>query len=91
MSIELKRQYNELLKREKKAEAYLDSPDRTPEEIARWTPEFQHVLKELNDLLQRIGTCTAKEVCYGFEEGGETLGQQAELWHGISRQNETRG
>ncbi len=89
MSIELKRKYNELLAREKKAEKYIDDPARTPKEIEKWMPEYRRILAELNELLGRIGTCTAKEVCYGFEEGGETLGQQTELRHDISRQNET--
>ena len=86
---ELQQKYNELLAREKKAEAYIDDPHRTPAEIEKWMPEYQKILTELNDILGRIGNCTALEVCYGFGEEGN-LGQQADLRHGSDRQNRSR-
>lgn len=64
---ELKIKYNQLLEREENAELYIDDPARTPEEIAKWSPEYQKILTELNGLLFKIGSFTIKEVIYGFK------------------------
>jgi len=52
---QLKLEYNQLLARELKAEEYLSSPDRTPEEIDKWLPEFNQLCITLSGLLDQIG------------------------------------
>lgn len=64
----LKTQYNALLQRYKAAEAYIDNPDRTAAEIARWMPSFLQIVKQLNLTLARIGPHTASEAVHGFKE-----------------------
>lgn len=65
--MELKRQYNQLLEREKQAEKYLDAPGRTEADYQKWLPEFQKILVGLNDLLKQIGTFTSDEIIHGFK------------------------
>lgn len=66
---DLKSHYNDLLAREKKGEAYIDDPVRTPGEVEKWMPEFNKILAELNNTLGRIGSFTAEEITHGFDLG----------------------
>lgn len=67
--LDLRLQYNTLLAREQKGEKYLDDPIRTPEEIEKWTPEFQKILAGLNRLIDEIGitNCITEERMHGFD------------------------
>ena len=65
-SNDLKLYYNELLIREKRAEAYLDNPARTSIEHEKWMPEFEKILVELNNALEKIKNFKTDEVVLGF-------------------------
>ena len=65
---ELKQQYNNLLARYNGAESYIDSKERTPEEVEKWLPEFCRIVKQLCALLNKIGEHTADEAVHGFKE-----------------------
>lgn len=66
---QLRLEYNRLLERERKAEAWLDAPERTDEESEKWTPLFRQILTELNKFISEIGldNCSADERMNGFE------------------------
>ncbi|MFA5880585.1 MAG: hypothetical protein WC834_00190 [Eubacteriales bacterium] len=64
---DVKRDYNELLAREKKAEGYLDNPDILLGKRENWLPEFQKILNGLNECLMKIGDYTSDEVLNGFK------------------------
>jgi len=61
-----RKKYNELLKREAKAEAYLNDPVRTPEEIDKWTPDYKQLLNRLNELLGLIRHYKRENILEGF-------------------------
>lgn len=65
---ELKRQYNELLAREKRAEQWIDDSGRTELEYLKWLPTFQKILTGLNEILNKIGVnnTTENERLNGF-------------------------
>jgi hypothetical protein len=65
---ELKAQYNKLLQRYEGAEAYIDSDERTPEEVEKWMPEFSKIVNQLNKLLAEIVEHTPDEAVNGFKE-----------------------
>lgn len=66
---ELKRQYNELLAREQRAETWIDDPRRTEGEYLKWLPTFQKILTGLNEILNKIGlrNTTENERINGFK------------------------
>lgn len=61
-----KLQYNQILERYKKAEAWLDFPGRTELEVQKWMPEFEKIVDQLNLLLAVIGEHTTDEAVNGF-------------------------
>lgn len=61
-------QYNKLLERYRKGEAYVDGPDISPQELERWMPEFLKIIKDLNLLLYKIGEHTPDEAINGFKK-----------------------
>ena len=65
-----KLQYNQILERYKKAEAWLDSPGRTEPEVQKWMPEFEKIVDQLNLLLFAIGEHTTDEAANGFRLTG---------------------
>ena len=71
MTVELKKQYNELLKRCNNAIAWLDSPERNEREIKLQMPRFVKILYDLNAIiLQLLGQgdkMTGKQILEGFE------------------------
>lgn len=62
-----KLQYNKALERYRKAEAWLDDPKRTDNEVERWGVEFQKVVSTLELLLWKIGEHTPDESVNGFK------------------------
>ena len=46
--------YNELTKRWLNACKWIESPERTEEEVDKWLPEFQKILRELSDLFLEL-------------------------------------
>lgn len=64
--LQLKIQYNALLTREKKAEAYLDNHDIPLRERERWLPKFNEIMAQLNELLLKINNFTSDDVVNGF-------------------------
>ncbi|MHB1406713.1 MAG: hypothetical protein ACYCV0_14130, partial [Desulfitobacteriaceae bacterium] len=66
---ELRIKYNQLLVREKAGEKYLDAPERTSEEIAKWMPLFNEIVAGLNRIIDEIGIagCTESERLIGFD------------------------
>lgn len=70
----LKQNYNKALERWNKATAYLENPIRTPEEIDKWLPEYESILKHRQELCREIEECsrvrpTLEEFENGFEGG----------------------
>lgn len=65
-----KLQYNQILERYKKAEAWLDSPERTEPEVQKWMSEFEKIVDQLNLLLFAIGEHAMDEAVSGFEVKG---------------------
>jgi len=63
---ELKAKYNRLLAREKQAEDYLSSPERTQEELNKWLHEFDRICLGLSSLLDQLGSYTNEEANNGF-------------------------
>jgi len=63
-----KQQYNKLLERYQKGEAYVDGPDISHQELEKWMPEFLKIVKDLNLLLHKIGEHTPDEAINGFKE-----------------------
>ena len=51
----LKMKYNQLLEREKKASEYFDNLDITNEEKDKYIPTYFAVVKELDDIWEKIG------------------------------------
>jgi hypothetical protein len=68
-TLEYKKEYNALLVREKKAEAYLNDESIPLEERVAWGPAYNEICKRLGWLLQQIGGWTLKgnEVDNGFD------------------------
>ncbi len=66
-SLTYKEKYNLLLERQKKAELYLDDPQRTEKEIDKWIPLYGEILDSMNYCLRRIGSFTSEEVLNGFK------------------------
>lgn len=62
---ELKQEYNALLVRFNKASVYLDGPAPN-EEKERWIPEFQRIMKRMNELIQLLGL-TEDEIFNGIK------------------------
>lgn len=66
--IELKKQYNEVLKREKKAQLYIDNPNVSDDTVyGKYMPEYQKIIRQLSRLLNEIGTYTQEEALEGFK------------------------
>ena len=63
---ELKKQYNEVLRRFYKAEMYLENNDIPLEEREKHIPKAKEVIDGLNTLLKEIGTYTDHEMLNGF-------------------------
>ena len=68
----LRKQYNELLAREKKAENFLNKA--TDEQYEKWLPEFQNIIIQLSTLIGKIEKeegrkLTQNEALEGFKEG----------------------
>lgn len=62
----LKLEYNKLLAREIKAEDYLSNPNRTPEDLDKWLPEFNQICMDLSSILNQLGEYTHEEAVSGF-------------------------
>lgn len=63
-----KLKYNELLKREKKAQLYIDNPNIDIKIISeKYIPEYQKIVRELSELLNKIGSYTQEEALEGFK------------------------
>lgn len=67
MDIKLKTMYNKLLKREKKAELYIDNPNIAIETIVnKYIPEYQKIVKKLSALILYLNP-SDDEILNGFE------------------------
>lgn len=66
--VRLRLEYNKHLEREKKAEAWMDNPQRTDEELTKWMPLFNEILAGMNKIINEIGlgNCTEIERMNGF-------------------------
>lgn len=65
----LKLQYNKVLERYSKAEAYMDNDSIPSVDRERWAPEFIKIIDQLNNVLNRIGEHTSEEAIHGFKIG----------------------
>lgn len=68
---DFKKRYNDLIKRQKAAEAYLDDSKRTTEEVKKWIPEYNNVVNELSLMIKDYrkltqSQMTEEEIVYGF-------------------------
>lgn len=50
----LRKEYNKVLARWNNATRYLESPERTPEEVDQWLPEYESILKQRQALCYKI-------------------------------------
>jgi len=67
-SMKMKIKYNELLKRQKKAELYLDNPGIKMEIIIKnYIPEYLKIVKKLSALMLFLPDSTTDEILNGFE------------------------
>lgn len=72
--LELKKEYNRLLTREKKAEEFLNNC--SSEEFSKWVGEFYKITKQLSMLMQKIPNMNDDEVLNGFKEvNNDTYGK----------------
>lgn len=58
--IELKSEYNKILEREKKAEKYLNKA--TDEQLKKWLPEFNKIVRDLSKLMYEYRELTGNEM-----------------------------
>jgi hypothetical protein len=65
-TLEYKKEYNALLVREKKAEAYLGDESIPLNERMLWGSTYNEICKRLGWLLQQIGRYTPDEISFGF-------------------------
>jgi F0F1-type ATP synthase delta subunit len=63
----LKREYNELLKREEKAVEYLDDNSIPLETRENYFSEYKKILDRLNEILELIGRYKREEILEGFK------------------------
>jgi hypothetical protein len=68
----LQKQYNELLTRFNKATVFLENSSRTDEEVEQWLPEYQQILKQMQNLCHKIEETSSFKVgigefLYGFK------------------------
>lgn len=66
-TLTLKREYNELLKREAKAETYLNDNSIPLETREKYIGEYKKILDRLNELLRLIGRYKREEILEGFK------------------------
>jgi len=66
-TLTLKREYNELLKREAKAVEYLDDNSIPLETRELHTGEYKKILDRLNEILGLIGRYKREEILEGFK------------------------
>lgn len=52
--ITLKNEYNRVLAKWNKATAYIESKDRTPQEVDKWLPDYEAILKQRQALCMEI-------------------------------------
>ena len=67
--LELKKEYNTVLAREKKAEGWINGASDT--EFEKWLPEYNKVINNLDDLIRKIESesnakLTSEDILYGF-------------------------
>lgn len=71
--MDLKQEYNKLLGRAKKAEAYLDDKSIPDEQRNKWGPEYVKILDGLGELIRLNKTTgyemTGEEILNGIEVG----------------------
>ncbi|GBR75087.1 hypothetical protein NO1_2148 [Candidatus Termititenax aidoneus] len=80
-TLEYKTEYNALLEREKKAEAYLNNESIPLDERMSWSQTYNDICKRLGWLLQQIGRYTPDEISFGFKspiQGGLFVGVKPE-------------
>ena len=66
--INLKKKYNSLLQREKKACLYLDNKNIKLETIEiKYIPEYQKITKELSEVGKQVKGATKDELLNGFK------------------------
>lgn len=66
----LKTEYNKVLERWDKATEYLENPIRTQNEIDKWLPEYEKILKQRNCLIIEIWTESGIKPTIEEYEGG---------------------
>jgi len=64
---DLKIEYNLLLKRAKKGEAYLDNQEVALEKRDKWIPEFQKIINRMGVILGELGDVSTETVFNGFK------------------------
>ena len=65
--LELKKEYNTLLARVNKAEAYLNDANIPVDERLKWGPLYNELCIQLGAILQQLGGFTGDEWCNGFD------------------------
>ena len=66
-NVDIKREYNQILEREQKAEVYFDRQEIPQEEKEKHIPEYKKILYQLNNLLKVISRYAKDEILHGFK------------------------
>lgn len=66
----LKAKYNRVLQKWNKATAYIESKDRTLQEIDKWLPDYEFILRQRNALCMEIWRETDNKPTIEQFEGG---------------------
>jgi len=64
----LRTEYNILLKRAQKGEAYLDNENIDVQKREKWIPEFLKIARRMGEIIRKLGNVTAYEILNGFGE-----------------------
>ncbi|MFL0266822.1 hypothetical protein [Candidatus Clostridium radicumherbarum] len=59
---ELKKKYNEVLAREKKAEEFFDDPKVSMESKEKWRPKFYEIVMELSGMMKEFRELSGEEM-----------------------------
>jgi hypothetical protein len=63
--VELKKKYNEVLAREKKAEEFFDDPNVPTESKEKWLPKFYEIVRELSGMMKEFRELSGNEMSEG--------------------------
>lgn len=63
--VELKKRYNEVLARVKKAEEFFDDPNVSIESKDKWRPKFYEIVREFSGMMKEFSEISGREMTEG--------------------------